>query len=175
MAAGSFGSALRSPTFRLASATMSLRRLLVAAGERAQPAAEVVVQHERPAAEQLLGQELGEHAVARARRRRRCETDRRCCRAGRTPRSCRRNRGRRAATPTAGTRRAASPADGGARDQASCRQHLAQIGFEDRRRLLELIGEAGQMLQLADGLLGLPHALGGRIDLAAEEIRDPAG
>ncbi len=47
---------------------------------------------------------------------------------------------------------------------------LAQIGFEDRRRLLELIGEAGQVLQLADRLLGLPHALGGRVDLAAEEI-----
>ena len=42
-----------------------LEPLLVAAGERAQPAAEVVVQHQRPAAEQLLGQELGEHAVAR--------------------------------------------------------------------------------------------------------------
>ena len=37
---------------------------LVAAGEGAQPAPEVVVQDQRPASEQLLGEELGEHAVA---------------------------------------------------------------------------------------------------------------
>ena len=57
-AAGSFGSALRSPTFLLASVDHLLEPLLVAAGERPQTAAEVVVQHERPAAEQLLREEL---------------------------------------------------------------------------------------------------------------------
>ena len=62
-----------------------LQPLAVAPGERAQAAAEVVVQHQVPAAEQLLGEELGERAVARLVRRRRCGTDRRCCRAGRTP------------------------------------------------------------------------------------------
>ena len=40
-----------------------LEPLFVASGERAQPPAEVVVQHQRPAAEQLLGQKLCEHAV----------------------------------------------------------------------------------------------------------------
>src|SRR5438132_12606907 len=49
-------------------------------------------------------------------------------------------------------------------------EHSAQVRFEDARRLLELIGEAGEVLQLADGLLGLSHALGRRIHLAAEEI-----
>src|SRR5262245_19196664 len=48
--------------------------------------------------------------------------------------------------------------------------HLAQVAFEYRRRLVQLIGEAGQVLQLADRLLGLPHAVGRRIHLAAEEI-----
>ena len=63
--AGSFGSALKSPTFLLASVTISLSRLFVASGERAEARAEVVVQHERPAAEELLGQKFREHAVAR--------------------------------------------------------------------------------------------------------------
>ena len=40
--------------------------LLVAAGEGAQPLPEIVVQHQRPAAEHLLREELGEHAVAGA-------------------------------------------------------------------------------------------------------------
>src|SRR5947208_6481711 len=49
-------------------------------------------------------------------------------------------------------------------------QHLPQIGLEDRRRLFELVGEAREVLQIADRLLGLAHAVGSRIDLAAEEI-----
>ena len=65
VAAGSLGSALRSPSCLLASVDHVLEPLLVAPGERAQAAAEVVVQHQRPAAEQLLGEELREHAVAR--------------------------------------------------------------------------------------------------------------
>jgi hypothetical protein len=43
-----------------------LEPLVVAPAERAQSAAEIVVEHQRPAAEQLLGQELHEHAVARS-------------------------------------------------------------------------------------------------------------
>ena len=101
---------------------MSLSRCLVAAGERAQPAAEVVVQHERPAAEELLGQELREHAVARLVVPRRCGRDRRCCRAARTPRSCRKNRARRAAPPTAGNQSGQLRGTAGASSaQASCR------------------------------------------------------
>src|SRR5438034_1775876 len=49
-------------------------------------------------------------------------------------------------------------------------QDRAQIGFEDRRSFLKLIGEACEVLQLADRLFRLPHAVGGRIHLAAEEI-----
>src|SRR5262245_55656095 len=50
-------------------------------------------------------------------------------------------------------------------------EHLAEIGFENGRRLLQLIGEAGQMLQLAHRLFCLSHALGRRVDLCAEEVR----
>src|SRR5438045_3006328 len=50
-------------------------------------------------------------------------------------------------------------------------QHLSQIRFENRRRFVELLGHAGEVLQLGDRLFSLPHALGRRIDLAAEEIR----
>src|SRR6185436_2179985 len=50
-------------------------------------------------------------------------------------------------------------------------QHRPQISFENRRRLFELVGEPGQMLQLADRLLRLAHAFGGGVDLTAEEIR----
>ena len=83
-----------------------LEPLLVAAGERAQPAPQVVVEDQRPAAEQLLGEKLGEHAVPRVIvRRRRCGRGRRCCRAARTPRSSPRSRGRPAARPTPGTTR----------------------------------------------------------------------
>ena len=49
------------------------------------------MQHQRPAAEHLLREELGEHAVAHAFAGRRRETDRRCCRAARTPRSSPKN------------------------------------------------------------------------------------
>ena len=52
-----------------------------------------------------------------------------------------------------------------------CRSTFREIGVENRRRLLELVGQAGEVLQLADRLLGLPHAFGGRVHLAAEEIR----
>jgi hypothetical protein len=41
-----------------------LESLLVASGERTQTATEVVMEHQRPAAEQLLGQQLAEHHVA---------------------------------------------------------------------------------------------------------------
>src|ERR687884_47878 len=50
-------------------------------------------------------------------------------------------------------------------------QHLPQVRLEDRGRLLELVGETRQVLELADGFLRLPHALGGGVDLTAEEIR----
>src|SRR5947207_5709436 len=53
------------------------------------------------------------------------------------------------------------------RDSGAIAKHSAQIGIEDRRRFLELIAEPGEGLQLADGLFGLLHALGRRIDLAA--------
>ena len=36
-------------------------------------------------------------------------------------------------------------------------QYLAQVRFEDGGRLLQLIGQTGQVLQLADGLLRLSH------------------
>src|SRR5688572_8757773 len=49
-------------------------------------------------------------------------------------------------------------------------QHLAQVGFENRRRLVKFFRETGQVLQLAHRLLGLPHALRCRIDLAAQEV-----
>src|SRR5262245_60806590 len=58
----------------------------------------------------------------------------------------------------------------GQASSGSFAQHLSQIALENRRRFFELIGEAGEMLQLAHRLLGLPHAVGGRVDLAAEEI-----
>jgi len=40
-------------------------------------------------------------------------------------------------------------------------QNLSQVGFEDGWRLLELVGETGQVLELGDGLFGLSPALGG--------------
>jgi hypothetical protein len=52
--AGSLASVDRSPILRLTSVDHLLEALLVAPGKRAQAAAEVVVQDERPAAEQLL-------------------------------------------------------------------------------------------------------------------------
>src|SRR3954471_25016847 len=55
-------------------------------------------------------------------------------------------------------------------DSTLITKHRAQIGFEDGRRVLQLVRHAGQVLQLADGLLGLPHAVGGGVDLAAQEI-----
>ena len=168
VAAGSFGSALRSPTFLLASATMSLRRFSSRPAKRAQPAPEIVVQHQRPAAEQLLRQELREHAVSTVRRSRRCGRDRRCCRAARTPRWCRRNTDPPAATPTAGTRPADPPGACG-----RIRRHCgAPRGDRIRGSAAapELVAEAGQVLQLADGLLGLAHAFRGRVHLAAEEV-----
>ena len=67
VAAGSFGERAQIADLLVGERHHLLEPLLVASGERAQPAAEVVVQHQRPAAEQLLGQELGEHAVARIR------------------------------------------------------------------------------------------------------------
>ena len=65
VAAGSFVSLLRSPTFLVGEHDHVLQPLLVAPGERAQPASEVVVQHERPAAEELLRQKLRQHVVVR--------------------------------------------------------------------------------------------------------------
>src|SRR6185436_11894805 len=101
-------------------------------------------------------------------RRRRSGRRRRCCRAGRTRTSCPRNRGPPAATPTRETRPASRWDE--ASPDPSLLEHLAQVGLQDRRRLLELLAEAGEVLQLADRPLGLAHALGGGVGLAAEEV-----
>src|SRR5262249_58351977 len=50
-------------------------------------------------------------------------------------------------------------------------ENSTEIGFENRGRFLQLVAETGQVLQLAHRLLGLSHALGGGVDLAAEEVR----
>src|SRR5205085_6636280 len=59
---------------------------------------------------------------------------------------------------------------GAVASRASLPEHSAQIGFENRGRLLELFAKAREVLQLADGFFGLTHALGSRIHLAAEEV-----
>ena len=64
-AAGSFVSELRSPTFLVASVDHLLEAFFIAARERPESRTEVVVQHERPPAEELLGEKFREHTVAR--------------------------------------------------------------------------------------------------------------
>src|SRR5262245_7974142 len=85
------------------------------------------------------------------------------------PPSCPRNTARRAGSPRPASMRAGR-FGAVAWSRRSFAQHLTQIAFENRRRLFELIGEAGEMLQLAHRFLGLPHAVRGRVHLAAEEI-----
>src|SRR5688572_9635060 len=50
-------------------------------------------------------------------------------------------------------------------------QYLSQIRVENRRRVLQFVGEAGEVLQLAHRLLRLAHALSSGIDLTADQIR----
>src|SRR4029079_10255709 len=92
-------------------------------------------------------------------RRRRCERDRRCCRTTRRRRSCRRSRDRPTAMPRVETMWANRPDGDGAR-QASLPEDSTEVSFENRRWLFELLAKAGEMLQLADRLFGLPHAFG---------------
>ena len=40
-------------------------------------------------------------------------------------------------------------------------EHVAEVGFHDRRRFVDLIGETREVLQYADRPFGLPHAVGG--------------
>src|SRR4029453_17001975 len=65
---------------------------------------------------------------------------------------------------------AASPPVVYATTQVSLAQHLAEVGLENGRWLFELIREPGQGLEFAHGLFRLPHALSGRVHLAAEEV-----
>src|SRR5438552_3517719 len=77
-----------------------------------------------------------------------------------------------AAMMLAGTNRSSTAkVAAGASGRPLMPQYLTQVRFEDRGRLFELIGEACEMLQLADRFLGLAHAFGRRVHLAAEEIR----
>ena len=64
VAAGSFESALEIANPPVRQRDHLLQSRFVTACEHAKPAAQVVVQHERPSAEELLGEELRENAVA---------------------------------------------------------------------------------------------------------------
>jgi hypothetical protein len=41
-------------------------------------------------------------------------------------------------------------------------QYLSQVGVEDSRRVLQFVGETGEVLEFTHGFLRLPHALRGR-------------
>ena len=165
-----------------------LQPLLVAAGQHAQAAAEIVVQHQRPAAEHLLGQELREHAVrAIVRRRRRCARSRsvaveheRRRRAGEIQLGelCgpRRKPARQLASAASNRRRPLYRRRRPAIDSfGGIRRHAAAPARRSASRIAggscELVGQAGQVLQLAHRLFRLLHAFGRRVDLTAQEVR----
>ena len=82
-----------------------LQTLAVAARKRPQASRQIVVEHQIPAAEELLGQKLGQDAVAElVVTLTDCEPSRACCREGRTSTWFPRNRARTGVKPRAETR-----------------------------------------------------------------------
>ena len=168
--AGSRRAAVRSPTLRLARTTISFSRSPSRAGERAQARAPG-----RSAAPGPSGRRSAPPETPPARRSPSLARapDPAHCRAARTATWCRKSTAPTAAPPTAAAASVLARAGGHAGGVIAAAPR--EIRAQNHRRLLHLVHEPGDLLQFADRLLGGVHAGGHGIDLAGQEIRDPAG